>query len=138
MWTVSRLAKEVVVFLRRTEADPQLSIFLQYRNHLDERIHQVQDLLAQSLDKKPSLEAVAEQVYMSSRNLTRLFKQTTGITIGAYLDKLRVERALQLFAEGQKVDAVTAACGLQSPNRLRQLLKKYQGVLPGDVQTMAG
>ncbi|MEL6538624.1 MAG: AraC family transcriptional regulator, partial [Bacteroidota bacterium] len=30
-----KIAREVVIYLRRTDDDPQLSVFLQYRNHLE-------------------------------------------------------------------------------------------------------
>lgn len=129
----TKVAKEVVVYLRRTEEDPQLSVFLQYRNHLEQRVHLVQDNLAQHLEKKLTIEELAEAVNMSPRNLTRLFKKTTGITIGDYLDKLRIERAVQLLSEGNKVDSVSQSCGLQSSNQLRSLLRKYSHALPREI-----
>nr|WP_299385262.1 helix-turn-helix domain-containing protein [Allomuricauda sp.] len=128
----TKIAKAVVIYLRRTDADPQLSVFLQYRNHLDNRVHHIQDLLAQNLAKKLKIEALAEEVHMSPRNLTRLFKKVTGITIGSYLEKLRVERAIQLLSDGSKVSSAASACGLQSSNQLRALLKKHTHSLPSD------
>lgn len=128
----SKIAKEVVIYLRRTENDPQLSVFLQYRNHIDTRVHQVQDLMAQNLEQKNNIEDLAKAVHMSPRNLTRLFKKTTGTTIGEYLDRLRVERAIQLLTAGSKVEAAATACGLQSSNQLRSLLKKHTTSLPSD------
>lgn len=122
----SEIAREVVVYLRRTASDPQLSVFLQYRNHIENQVHQVQDLLAQNLNKKFTIENLAEHAYMSPRNLTRLFKKTTGITIGKYIEKLRVERAMHLLAEGKKMDEVASECGLKSTNQLRSLLNKYK------------
>jgi transcriptional regulator GlxA family with amidase domain len=77
-----KVAREVVVYTRRTEADPQLSIFLQHRNHMDNRIHSVQDYLSQHLSEKVTIEQLAELVCMSPRNLSRLFKATTQLTIG--------------------------------------------------------
>lgn len=130
----SKIAKEVVVYLRRTEDDPQLSVFLQYRNHIENRVHQVQDLLSQHLDKKVRIEELAAHVSMSPRNLTRLFKKTADITIGEYLDKLRVERAIQMLLDGSKVESVSTSCGFSSPNQLRSLLKKYKSQLPSDLK----
>lgn len=130
----TKIAKEVVIYLRRTENDPQLSVFLQYRNHMDNRIHQIQDALAQNLDKKLKIEELAESFHMSPRNLTRVFKKTTGITIGDYLAQLRVEHALQLLSNGTKVNAVSLACGLQSSNQLRALLKKHTKSLPSQLR----
>lgn len=132
----TKIAKEVVVYLRRSDEDPQLSVFLQYRNHLDQRIHSAQDFLAQHLAKKITIDQIADSTNMSSRNLTRLFKKTTGITVGDYHDKLRVEKAVQLLSEGNKVDVVSELCGLQSSNQLRSLLKKYKSALPHELQTI--
>lgn len=129
----TQIAREVVIYLRRTASDPQLSIFLQYRNHLDRRIHEAQDILASQLDQKVKTEDLARKTNMSPRNLTRLFKKTTGITIGEYLNKLRVERAVQLLSEGHKVQYVSISCGLNSSNQLRDLLRKYKSVLPSEL-----
>ncbi|WP_276479865.1 GlxA family transcriptional regulator [Paraflavitalea pollutisoli] len=120
----ANIAKEVVVHIRRTNLDPQLSVFMQYRNHLDDRIHQAQDILAQSLDKKLNIEQLAAQLHMSGRNLTRLFRKTTNISISQYINKLRTERAHQLKQEGHTMQSIATVCGLKSTNQLRQLLKK--------------
>lgn len=129
----TQIAKEIVVYLRRTEDDPQLSVFLQYRNHVENRVHKVQDHLGQSLHQNLTIESLAEHVSMSPRNLTRLFKKTTGITIHQYSDKLRVERAVQLLSNGQKVESVALSCGLKSSNQLRTLLQKHKSALPSDL-----
>ncbi|MEM6362325.1 MAG: DJ-1/PfpI family protein [Bacteroidota bacterium] len=129
----TKVAKEIVIFLRRTENDPQLSVFLQYRNHIQNRVHKMQDYLAQHLEKKVSIEELAEEMHMSSRNMTRLFKKTTGITIGNYIDKLRVEKAVRLLSDGEKVEVTALSCGLNSSNQLRTLLKKYASALPREL-----
>ena len=127
---VAEIAKEVVAHLRRSESDPQLNIYLQYRNHLDNRVHIVQDYLIQHIGSSTTLSQLALTVNMSPRNLTRLFKTKTNITIGEYLEKLRVEKAVQLLSEGGKVLTTANACGLKSANQLRSLLRKHKGILP--------
>ncbi|MDB4292398.1 DJ-1/PfpI family protein [Maribacter sp.] len=124
------IAKEVVIYFRRGESDPQLSIYLEYRNHMEYRIHRAQDFLIKNMHQFFTLVDVSEEIHMSSRNLTRLFKKTTGITIGAYIEKLRVERAVHLLSEHHKVDFVAGQCGLKSTNQLRTLLKKHLDMLP--------
>ncbi len=128
----TKIAKEIVVYLRRAEDDPQLSVFLKYRNHIENRIHLIQDHLAQHLNQKHKIEDLAKRVNMSPRNLTRLFKKTTGLTIGEYHDELRIERAIQLLTDGQKVDVVSHACGITS-NQLRSILKKNENLLPSNL-----
>jgi transcriptional regulator GlxA family with amidase domain len=121
----AKIAKEAVVYFRRTLDDPQLNVFTQYRNHLDHRIHTVQDILIQWPDQKFKLEDLAAKVNMSARNLTRHFKKTTGITIGTYHDQLRAEYAEKLVSEGHTLQATALHCGLKSINQLRHLLRRH-------------
>ncbi len=130
------IAKEVVIYFRRSSSDPQLSIFLQFRNHLNHRIHDAQDYLMNNLANAPTNEELADKVNMSKRNLTRLFKRTTGITIGEYLQKLRVEKSIALLSNGHKVHTVAEECGLKSVNQLRYLLKKHRDILPMDISSL--
>nr|WP_299364139.1 DJ-1/PfpI family protein [Winogradskyella sp.] len=130
------IAKEVVIYFRRSESDPQLSAFLQYRNHLDYRIHDAQDYIVKHLSSTFTISDIAETVNMSTRNLTRLFKKTTGITIGDYLEKLKVDRAIQLLSEKNKVESVARQCGFYSANQLRRILKKHKGILPSDISSL--
>jgi len=118
----AKIAKEVVLYLRRGENDPQLSVFLRYRNHLSDQVHQVQDLMATRLDEKLTIPDLAEAVHTSPRNLTRIFRKHTGLSIGEYHKQLRTERARQLLAEGHKLEATAKAVGLKSVNQLRHLL----------------
>ncbi|HAA10705.1 MAG TPA: AraC family transcriptional regulator, partial [Cytophagales bacterium] len=68
----AEVAKELVVYKRRQGTDSQESVYLQYRNHHDERIHKVQDWIVHNLEKAATLESLAELVHLSPRNLTRL------------------------------------------------------------------
>ncbi len=129
------IAKEIVLYFRRGETDPQLSIFLQYRNHLDDRIHNAQDFIGSNLATPFNIEDIADKVHMSARNLTRLFKKTTGITIGHYLSKLRVEQSINLLADGYTIDFAAQNCGLSSTNQLRTLLKKHKEIIPADIES---
>ncbi len=119
-----QIARELVVYIRRDSSTPQDSIYLQNRQHVNSSIHEIQDWIIHHLDEKIKIEQLAERIYTSPRNLTRLFKTTTGITIGEYIESLRAEKALQLLKENHKMDDVAHACGFQSTNQLRTILKK--------------
>jgi transcriptional regulator GlxA family with amidase domain len=125
-----RVARELVVYIRRDGDEAQESIYLQYRRHIRDDVHMVQDWIVGHLQEKIRVEELAALVHTSPRNLTRLFKATTGITIGQYLEKLRVEKALHLLHQEEKIGAVARQCGLQSDNQLRQMIKKHTGRLP--------
>jgi transcriptional regulator GlxA family with amidase domain len=118
------VAKDMVVYIRRDGAATQHSIHLQHRQHINHQIHKVQDYITHHLHVKLTITDLAAMVYMSSRNLTRLFKSTTGITIGEYIHDLREEKAVQLLKEGQKLSWVANACGISSTRQLSRLARK--------------
>jgi len=120
------VAKEMVVYFRRGESDAQINAYLQHRNHMENRVHEAQTYILNNLDKVHTLDDIAEEVGMSGRNLSRLFKKTTGVNIGFYREKLRVERASQMLKEDNKMQTIANACGLNSTNQLRALLKKHE------------
>jgi transcriptional regulator GlxA family with amidase domain len=126
----SKIAREIVIYFRREGNDPQLSIFLKYRNHMEDRVHAVQEWMTHHFHEKITMDQLAERINMSSRHLTRLFKETTGITISQYLEKLRIEHAVQLLKENNKIEMIAYECGFQSTNQLRSLFKKHTGVVP--------
>lgn len=125
-----QIARELVVYIRRDGNESQESIYLQYRRHINNDIHLVQDWIIRNMEKKIMVEQLAALIYTSPRNLTRLFKATTGITIGQYLEKLRVEKATLLLHQDTKIDTITHLCGLQSTNQLRHIIRKHTGSLP--------
>jgi transcriptional regulator GlxA family with amidase domain len=128
-----KIAREMVVYIRRDGGESQQSIYLQYRAHINQHIHTVQDWMIHHLQKKIRIEELAALIYTSPRNLTRLFKATTGVTVGQYLEKLRVEKALHLLQQGVKIATIPGQCGLQSANQLRSMLKKHTGRLPSEL-----
>ncbi len=130
------VARMAVIYLRRGKADPQLSPFLRYRNHINDQIHTVQNWIQDHLHLGPiKVEDLAEIVYMSPRNLSRRFKAITGVTIGGYIRENRVERALGMLKGGHKLREITTACGLNSEEQLRRIIKQQLGRLPGELKT---
>lgn len=128
-----KIARELVVYIRRDGSETQQSVYMQYRAHVNNAVHTVQNWMIRNLTKKFTIEELATLAHTSPRNLTRLFKSATGITIGQYIEKLRVEKAIQLLGRQAKVDAITRQCGLQSANQLRHLLRKHTGRLPSQL-----
>lgn len=130
------VARYLVIYLRRSGDFEQESVYLQYRNHLDDVVHRAQSILIEKLDRPPSLDRLAEQVGASARNLSRRFRRSLGLSVGEYLQELRLERARTLLREeGSKVDDVAAACGFSGPRQLRNVYKARFGRSPrGRVQ----
>ncbi|RAJ81919.1 transcriptional regulator GlxA family with amidase domain [Chitinophaga dinghuensis] len=118
------VAKDMVIYIRRDGEASQQSVYLQYRQHINHQVHQVQDYIAKHLHEKLSLTALATLVYSSPRNLTRLFKAETGVTIGQYIRDLREEKARQLLKEDHKASWIAKTCGISDIRLLRTLARK--------------
>jgi len=117
------ISKEIVYYFRRAGGDPQLSKYLDYKNHKDVSIHRAQDYIMNNLNKKITHHDLATELNMSKRNLSRKFKNTTHLTIGEYIKMIRLERAKHLLSKGNKIHIIANECGYKSTNQLRELLK---------------
>lgn len=125
------VARRLVIYIRRSADTDQESIYLKYRNHLDDTVHRAQSLLIEKLDSPPNLESLAERVGSSSRNLSRRFRKSLGLSVGDYLRELRLERARSLLQEeGSKVEDVASACGFNGSRQLRNLYRAHFGRSP--------
>ncbi|NHV10965.1 helix-turn-helix domain-containing protein [Cronobacter turicensis] len=114
------VAREMVVWFRRSGDDPQLSPWLRYRNHLHPAVHRAQDLLAANPQAAWSLTEIAGRVHVSPRHLTRLFKEHLGISVRDYLEQLRVAFASQCLLQGQGAEQAALAAGFSSARQLQR------------------
>jgi transcriptional regulator GlxA family with amidase domain len=119
-----KVARELVVYVRRQGAELQQSVFMNYRNHIHSGVHRVQDFLQANFNKKVALPQLADIACMSLRNLTRVFKKETGISINEYITLIRKER-LQALIKNPDISRKEMAgqCGLKSERQVIRLLK---------------
>jgi len=121
---VHKVARGLVVYHRRDQSHSQRSIYLDFRNHINPKIHEVQDFLINNLAKENSIEDLAEMIAMSPRNLSRVFKESTGLTIVEYLTELRREMAKTLLNNPAfTIDYIASQCGYKTPRQLQRILK---------------
>jgi len=63
-------------------------------------------------------------IAMSPRNLSRVFKESTGLTIVEYLTALRKETAKTLLNNPDyTIDYIAAQCGYKTARQLQRILK---------------
>lgn len=116
-----RVAQDLAMYIRRTATDPQHSDLLGYHNHLNPAVHHVQNLLLAHPQAKWRVEALAREVNLSARQLTRLFKRHTGISVKAYHTLVRLERARVLLCHSDlSVEQIAHEVGFDYPQNLRR------------------
>jgi transcriptional regulator GlxA family with amidase domain len=119
-----KVARGLVVYYRRNDSHTQKSIYLDYRNHINPKIHEVQDHMINNLSSDNSIEELAALVAMSPRNLSRVFKEKTGTTIIEYLTLLRIEFAKTLVNNPDyTIEYIASQCGFKSARQLQRILK---------------
>jgi transcriptional regulator GlxA family with amidase domain len=128
---VAKVAREMVVYLRRTGDREQVSPYLDYRTHIHDGIHRVQDFVVSHPEKNPTLGELARVAAMSPRNLTRLFREATGISIKTYSGRVKVQVAQDLLRNPRlTLESVSASCGFKDPRQFRRLFKQAIGDSP--------
>ncbi|MBB2914427.1 transcriptional regulator GlxA family with amidase domain [Streptosporangium becharense] len=132
------VARQLVIYLRRSGAGEQISPFMEHRAHLNPVVHRVQDHLAQNLDGRHTLADLAAVVHLSPRGLTRAFTTTIGITPLEYRQRLRLELAAELLAGTDlTVEAVAARCGFRDARHFRRLYGARYGTSPSTARRNA-
>jgi transcriptional regulator GlxA family with amidase domain len=127
----SAVAREMVIYMRRDGTQPQISIYLEYQNHLNAGVHQVQQYLINNPTSEATLEDLAAIAHVSPRHLTRTFRRVTGISVGEFRLRLRLETAQTLMQQSHlKIEAIALECGFSDARQLRRLWARHFGSSP--------
>ena len=132
------IARYMVVYLRRSGADPQLSPWLEGRNHIHPAVHRVQDAITADPAKSWTLRALARIAGASSRHLTRLFQEYAGMSITDYKNNLRVALARELITQTSlDMEQVAERAGFGSTRQLRRAWGRLHHSAPSEARNHA-
>ncbi|MDQ0702857.1 transcriptional regulator GlxA family with amidase domain [Pseudomonas sp. W3I7] len=121
------VARDMVVYMRRSGADPQLSAWISGRNHLHPAVHRVQDAITAAPCDAWTVTRMADLACTSSRHLARLFHEHVGISPLDYLHTLRITVARELLrASSLDMETVAERAGFGSARHLRRIWNKYE------------
>lgn len=129
--TAHQVARELVLFLRRSGGQKQLSVSLSAQASEMKAIQELQVWIAENLRKKLSVQVLAERAAMSVRNFERLFTRDVGITPSQYILQSRVEAVRhQLERTDRGLKQIAAACGFGSPAAMSRSFGRLVGAAP--------
>ena len=132
------VARHLVVYLRRAGADPQLSPWLEGRNHLHPAIHRVQDAMASDPVRAWSLRDLAAVAHTSPRHLSRLFNDQAGMSVTEFANRLRLAIARDLLAQTRlDMERVAERAGFGSARQLRRAWGRLNPTPPRDTRARA-
>ncbi len=105
--------------------------------HHDECIATLQAFLHDNFAQDLPLSELAKRAALSTRSLTRRFKQATGASIGAYLRSIRLEQARQLLRESDLSSVeIGELVGYKDCSHFIAAFKRYSGSTPKDYRRL--
>lgn len=95
-------------------------------------LDEVFEYISQHLTEDLSLKALEKEFYISGEHISREFKKNTGMTLHAYITRLRVDLSKKYLLQGISVRDVCQLCGFSSYNHFFKVFKNECGMTPGD------
>ncbi len=124
-------ARKMVIYLRRSGQDPQLSPWLSGRNHIHPAIHRAQDAIMADPARDWSLPGLADIAHLSERHLSRLFREHVGQSVVDYVNLMRVTLAQELLKQSRlDMESLALRSGFASSRHMRRVFAQHHGLSP--------
>jgi len=107
---------------------PSIDTYLPYPK--DERLTNITDKLLKHPALKSDLVSWGKFVNVSSRTLTRRFKQETGITYSEWRQRLNIQIAIKHLAQQDSISSIAQLLGYESSSAFIYMFKKQMGISP--------
>lgn len=98
-------------------------------------ILRIRQIVEENLQSVLSVRHIAEQCHYNPSYLSRIFKDSSGISLQEYIIQIRMERAKELLDQGIKVSEAAAAVGYESLPIFSRAFKRKTGMSPKQYQT---
>lgn len=131
-----RIARQMVVYLKRTGGQRQFSVALSAETPVSRTFVALRAWIAENLGNPLTVEQLAAQMAMSPRNFSRVFRAETGTTPAHYIRLARVEAARTLLEQTRRtVEDIAAYCGFGSAEVMRRSFLDELGVPPASYRS---
>jgi transcriptional regulator GlxA family with amidase domain len=129
--TALSVARDLVVYLKRSGGQMQFSEPLQFQVRATDRFADLADWMLRNLHNDLSVETLAQRARLSPRQFSRRFKAAFGTSPGDYVERLRLDEARRrLPAGGQTVESIAVSVGYASDDAFRRAFERHFGVVP--------
>ena len=127
-----RVARELVVYLRRAGGQAQYSEPLEFEARSIDRFADISQWIATNLHRRITLEDMARRASLGPRQVSRRFKATFGTSPAHFIESLRMKEAQRrLLLSGSSIKRVALSLGYRSMPVFRRAFERKFGVSPG-------
>ena len=120
---------QLLVLIGRINAAPRRE-----EQRFDPKIRQTLSYINENLARELSVDALAEQVYLSRYHFMRLFKAQTGSTVHAYVRQKRLLYAARLIREGTNANQAAESAGFADYSAFHRAFRASFGISPGQLK----
>ncbi len=96
-----------------------------------QKVYDVVEYISQNMSSISSLDEVCAHFFISKYYLSHVFKEVTGMTIMAFLNTTRIQRARVLLCENSlSISEIARTVGYENVGRFTDVFKRTEGVTP--------
>ena len=127
------VARELVVYLKRSGGQEQYSEPLQFQTQSISRLSELTTWILSHLNENLSVEALATKACLCPRHFRRRFRIEFGTTPSDFVERLRLDEARRRLSIGDNaVEQVGTSVGFKSADAFRRAFERRLGINPSD------
>lgn len=109
---------------------------LRNRDNWSENVRRAVEFIEHNYAQMISIDQLSEHVSLSKYHLIRRFSASTGLTPGAYLTRVRTEKAMELLrGTSLSIEAIAEQIGYSSGSYFIKAFRSLTGLTPGDFRS---
>lgn len=133
------IAKRVLIMLRRSGEQPQISPVLQAQAREGDRFDRLHEWIYANLKTELSIEKLAAHVGMSQRNFSRVYHSKMGVTPGNAVTQIRLEAAKDALLRSEaRISTIAYECGFTDEQHMRRAFLRWMGKSPSEYRSEIG
>src|SRR3954451_8768110 len=125
------VAREMVVYLKRSGGQQQYSEPLQFQTNSSDRFAELGHWMINHPNEEMSIESLAHRAALSPRQFYRRFKEHFGSSPATFVETLRLNEARRrLCAGAHSIESVAESVGFKGPDSFRRAFERRFRVTP--------
>jgi len=125
------VAREMVVYLKRSGGQEQYSEPLKFQTHASDRFAELVAWMTNNPTAEMSVESLAQRASLSPRQFFRRFKEQFGASPAAFVETLRLNEARRRLTQPEtSIENVAEAVGFKGPDSFRRDFTRRFRVTP--------
>lgn len=127
------VAKQLVVYLRRSGGQHQFSMLLAAQSAESEPIRELLAWVPEHLGEDLSVPALARRAHLSERQFRRVFKREVGVPPVEHVEQVRMEAACRLLETTEMpIEKIARVCGFGTPESMNRAFRRRLNTTPGE------